>query len=576
MGIPAVPPEMPVPARSREHGLSREDFIVVWPGGVWDWLDPLTAVEAIGLLPDVKLLFPGLQHPSPEIAANMTVPAAVTRRATELGLLGTQVIAGEWVPYLERARYLLGADLAVSLNHDTLESRFAIRSRLLDCIWASLPVVATEGDAIVEHMVAHGVASTVPADEPAALAEAILAWRRRLRSGDELGSRFAALAPRYYWSNVCQPLINYLRRLEAEDNELRRLQVRMPVCRKLRQEELISLPFDQYQRHRRAAELVNVLQNAGDERINLLDVGGGPGILRSFIGEASRVVSYDLAVQPGAASVTGDASSMPFADGCFDFVVSLDTLEHLPAERRSLMIEECIRVSRRGVVLSCPFSSEEANQAERLLHSFHNMALAREQHQLLEHIKNGLPRRDWLEGYLQQAGWRFAAGPSGQVHRWLAMMLAKHYLMTMPNSETLHRELDEAYNRRYYEADQVAPSYRWTYFISKLGQQGDLDTATSVLAGGLSAAAALQPLAQDNMLRLIELMATDLENGAPSLLTNAVRGAADRHRHIANLEEAISVKDEYIADLRSHLTKIERGRLMRLLNRFRSLRGASD
>ena len=50
---------------------------------------------------------------------------------------------------VRRARpYLLDADLAVSAHFDDVETRFAFRTRLLDCLWAGLPVVTTRGDTL--------------------------------------------------------------------------------------------------------------------------------------------------------------------------------------------------------------------------------------------------------------------------------------------------------------------------------------------------------------------------------------------------------------------------------------------
>ena len=44
----------------------------------------------------------------------------------------------DWVPYAERARFLLDADLGVSAHFDTVETRFAFRTRLLDYFWVHL------------------------------------------------------------------------------------------------------------------------------------------------------------------------------------------------------------------------------------------------------------------------------------------------------------------------------------------------------------------------------------------------------------------------------------------------------
>ena len=48
-----------------------------------------------------------------------------------------------WVPYAERGAWLAEADIGVSAHFDDIETRFAFRTRLLDYLWAGLPIVTT-------------------------------------------------------------------------------------------------------------------------------------------------------------------------------------------------------------------------------------------------------------------------------------------------------------------------------------------------------------------------------------------------------------------------------------------------
>ena len=70
--------------------------------------------------------------------------------ARELGLLDRGVFFNDWVPYDERQNWLLEADVAVSLHQETLEARYAFRTRMLDNLWCSLPIVATRGDVLAD------------------------------------------------------------------------------------------------------------------------------------------------------------------------------------------------------------------------------------------------------------------------------------------------------------------------------------------------------------------------------------------------------------------------------------------
>ena len=131
-------------------GIGPDDTVLLWAGGVYNWFDPLTLVDAVAdlavELPTLRLLFMGTKHPSLD-----DLSTTVLRQAIELaerrGVLGTHVFFREgWVPYEERGRYLADADIGVSTHVLHVETAFSFRTRMLDYLWAGLPIVCTEGD----------------------------------------------------------------------------------------------------------------------------------------------------------------------------------------------------------------------------------------------------------------------------------------------------------------------------------------------------------------------------------------------------------------------------------------------
>ncbi len=148
--------------RDRQH-----DRLLLWPGGIWNWFDPLTVIDAVAELArrrdDVRLFFLGLRHPNPHVP-EMRMAARAAARAEELGLRDRVVFFHEgWIPYEQRGAYLLEADLGVSAHFDDIESRFAFRTRLLDCFWAGLPVVTTTGDVLGDLVERRGLGRRVAA-----------------------------------------------------------------------------------------------------------------------------------------------------------------------------------------------------------------------------------------------------------------------------------------------------------------------------------------------------------------------------------------------------------------------------
>ena len=79
-------------------------------------------------------------------------PSEAIAYARERGLEGTLRPLQPRLGALRRAAgaTCLEADLGISAHHDHLEARFSFRTRVLDYLWAGLPMVLTRGDSMAE------------------------------------------------------------------------------------------------------------------------------------------------------------------------------------------------------------------------------------------------------------------------------------------------------------------------------------------------------------------------------------------------------------------------------------------
>ncbi len=198
-GLPATPPAAgPVPPLL-------DGEAVLWNGGLWPWLDYETPIRAVAELharrPGVRLVFMGA---APQVPAQRAM-AAARGLVSELRLEGVVLFNERWVPYEDRSDWLLSAACAISAHDDHLETRFAFRTRLLDCFWARLPVVCTAGDELAGEIERHKAGAVVPAGDPEATAAALEATLDRGKAAFRPG--LDALAARFEWSRVAEPLV---------------------------------------------------------------------------------------------------------------------------------------------------------------------------------------------------------------------------------------------------------------------------------------------------------------------------------------------------------------------------------
>lgn len=215
-GLDPTPP-VPGPARLRGvlSGVSASDVVFLWGGGLWEWFDPLTPIRAIAKLqaahPQVKLVFMAGRSPNPT-TPEMPMAKQARALAAELGVLGKSVhFLDDWVPYQERGSLLLEADVAFSAHFDHLETRFSFRTRILDYLWAGLPILTTTGDSMADLVQASELGLAMPPQDVEAWEHAFVrmgaepAWRKAC------AERVREVAKRYAWDRAIVPLQAYCR-----------------------------------------------------------------------------------------------------------------------------------------------------------------------------------------------------------------------------------------------------------------------------------------------------------------------------------------------------------------------------
>lgn len=116
---------------------------------------------------------------------------------------------------------------------------------------------------------------------------------------------------------------------------------------------------------RYAVTCQKLLETCPSDELQILEVGSGPIGLSSFLRHEAKLIcmvdrAYESVAGPQSehiARICCNACNMPFADGAFPVVVSLDTLEHIPREHRSAFLKELKRVAGQAVILTCPIDS---------------------------------------------------------------------------------------------------------------------------------------------------------------------------------------------------------------------------
>jgi glycosyltransferase involved in cell wall biosynthesis len=210
-GLDPVPPTAGQALRGVVPGFDADSQILIWGGGLYSWFDPLALIRAVAdaaaTNPKLRLFFLGTRHPGVD---EMGIVREAFDLARELGVEGTRVVFNDtWVPYADRGAYLREADAGVSTHHVHLETTFAFRTRILDYLWAGLPMVVTDGDSFADLVRDEELGVVVPGGDVPALVAAFAEVLEPTRAA-VYRSHVARVRDRFAWPVVLGPLREFV------------------------------------------------------------------------------------------------------------------------------------------------------------------------------------------------------------------------------------------------------------------------------------------------------------------------------------------------------------------------------
>lgn len=182
---------------------------ILWFGGLYPWFDIREVFRAVAIVRrrgvPVVLFVVGARNPfntHPDFAAAADRAEMEGRRDEYEDAISFV----DWVPYDERADWYADADVAVVATKGGPENELAWRTRMIDYIWAGLPVVTTGEDPVSALLLEEGAA--VRCKEPTAegLSEVLMQLLTDEHQLSGLAKRSRLLRERLSWDQVARPV----------------------------------------------------------------------------------------------------------------------------------------------------------------------------------------------------------------------------------------------------------------------------------------------------------------------------------------------------------------------------------
>jgi hypothetical protein len=140
----------------------------------------------------------------------MSAVAEARILAAELGVDNKHVFFNEtWVPYEERQNYLMEADVGVSTHFAHVETKFSFRTRILDYLWAGLPIVSTQGDSFGDLVGRESLGASVPERDEQALVDALEALLFDDDAHAAAKLNVMRVREQFTWERVLKPLTDF-------------------------------------------------------------------------------------------------------------------------------------------------------------------------------------------------------------------------------------------------------------------------------------------------------------------------------------------------------------------------------
>ncbi len=222
---------------------------------------------------------------------------------------------------------------------------------------------------------------------------------------------------------------------------------------------------DKYFRLLYTAAFVTAMTHGDDDSV--LDAGCAEGYLSDYI--PNPIIGIDLSSKPARGpSIHAALPDLPFRSKHFSVAVSIDVLEHIPAEARSNAVDELTRCARTGIVLSFPIDTPLNRLRESALNRIETLLRGRPDPFLEEHLKFGLVDPEPILRQLKSDFKYVRFYPCFHSDLWFLISLVEASLSILPTPQVIIDAIRILYNTLSSSDICRDPTYRLIVAASDL------------------------------------------------------------------------------------------------------------
>lgn len=186
-----------------EHGIKKDDFVLLWFGGLYPWFDITKILDTVKDLKQENLKFviiggnnPQNQHP------DFVKHYHNTLKYIEENDIDDQVVLIDWVDFATRRKYYEYADAIISVNGEGKENVYSWRTRVMDYLGSQTPLITNGGDPLSDELIDVGAAFKIDSEDSKNIRGTIVDLVKDRKKIAAASEQMQNLQPKYYWETV--------------------------------------------------------------------------------------------------------------------------------------------------------------------------------------------------------------------------------------------------------------------------------------------------------------------------------------------------------------------------------------
>ena len=191
----------------KEYGINSDDFVLLWFGGLYPWFDITKVLDTVKELKDqnLKLVIVGGNNPQnqhPDFVKHYKNTVDYIHQQE----LDDQVILIDWVDFATRRKYYEYANAIISMNNEGKENVYSWRTRVMDYVGSTTPLITNGGDPLSDELIEIGAAFKIDDKDENSVRDTIISLVEDKEKIVKASKKLKGLQPKYYWTTVTKEL----------------------------------------------------------------------------------------------------------------------------------------------------------------------------------------------------------------------------------------------------------------------------------------------------------------------------------------------------------------------------------